>query len=56
MLRLLALLPILIALGCAEDDGDVILVGTLERTLVELVAPTSEPSSDMPASYFSMMW
>jgi len=47
VLRLLPLL--LIALGCTADDGDVVLVGTLERTLIEIVAPTSETIVEITA-------
>jgi len=37
----LAALPLLVA-ACAEDPGELRLVGTLERTQIELVAPVSE--------------
>jgi len=33
---------ILLACACGRDDGDLLLVGTVERTLVELAAPVSE--------------
>jgi multidrug efflux pump subunit AcrA (membrane-fusion protein) len=39
---LLALAPALFACGCGGDDGALRLVGTVERTLVEVVAPTFE--------------
>jgi len=35
------------AIGC-EDDGDLALVGTLERTQIELVAPASEVIAEAP--------
>lgn len=37
----LAALPLLLA-ACAEDPGELRLVGTVERTQIELVAPVSE--------------
>lgn len=34
--------------GCARDDETLVLVGTVERTLVELAAPASERIVDIP--------
>jgi HlyD family secretion protein len=34
--------------GCAADDAEVVLVGTVERTLVELSAPISEVLVEVP--------
>jgi HlyD family secretion protein len=33
---------VLLACACGRDDGDLLLTGTVERTLVELAAPVSE--------------
>jgi HlyD family secretion protein len=43
---LVFLLSLLIG-ACARDDGDLVLVGTVERTLVELAAPASEVIVDV---------
>jgi len=39
----IVLLPGLLALACAEAPDDLQLVGSVERTLVELTAPAAEP-------------
>ena len=38
----------LLACGCDRDEGDLVLVGTVERTLVELAAPVSEVVMAVP--------
>ena len=40
--RRLALVAGLLAAACRGDDGDAVLVGTVERTLVEVAAPVPE--------------
>lgn len=42
MKRLGAVLALLAAGGCATESDELVLVGTVERTLIELVAPVSE--------------
>jgi HlyD family secretion protein len=42
-----ALLLALSGLGCGEHDGDLVLVGTVERTLVEVGAPISETIDEL---------
>jgi HlyD family secretion protein len=41
-------LPIVLGLGCAGDSGDLVLVGSVERTLVELTAPAYEEITEIP--------
>ena len=43
-----ALALVLLAAGCGPADGRVRLVGTVERTLVEIVAPVSEVVTEIP--------
>jgi HlyD family secretion protein len=42
------LVAALAAGGCGEDDSRLVLVGTVERTLIELVAPASETIVECP--------
>jgi len=43
-----ALLSTLLGLGCGERDRDLVLVGTVERTLVEVAAPVAETIDELP--------
>ena len=47
--RSLAVLASLLA-ACDRNGGDLVLVGTVERTLIEMVAPVSETLTRLPAS------
>jgi HlyD family secretion protein len=47
--RSIAVLVTLVVGGCGGDAGDLLLVGTVERTLVELVAPVSETLIELRA-------
>lgn len=47
--RLAACLLAILAGACFRDDGRVRLVGTTERTLIELVAPVAEVVTELPA-------
>lgn len=44
----LAAAALLLPAGCSEDDGALHLVGNVERTLIELVAPVSETLLEIP--------
>jgi HlyD family secretion protein len=45
---LLTLALLLVLAGCTPEDADLELVGTVERTLIELTAPVSEVIVDIP--------
>ena len=47
--RSIAVLVSLVFSACSGDAGDLVLVGTVERTLVELVAPISETLIELRA-------
>jgi HlyD family secretion protein len=46
--NLLVLLLALLVGACARDNGDLVLVGSVERTLIELAAPASEVIVSVP--------